>query len=78
MQKLLVNRNTVEYDCAGSATSKDAEELIEFTRKLREAVLAWRQRDYIVILGPAEQVSKRSVGPTHRLGLFNPASAGSA
>src|SRR5271157_2443431 len=30
-----IKRNTVEYDYAGGATKKDAEELIEFSRELR-------------------------------------------
>jgi len=34
-------RNTVEYDYAGGATSKDAAELLAFTKELREIVLTW-------------------------------------
>lgn len=45
-------RNTVEYDRAGGATKKDAQELIEFTKELREAVVQWLQREHIEFLLP--------------------------
>jgi hypothetical protein len=47
-------RNIVEYDRAGGATRADASELIEFTRELREHVLAWLKREHIELLGPHE------------------------
>jgi hypothetical protein len=34
-------RNIVEYEYAGATTERDAEELIAFTRKLREEVIEW-------------------------------------
>jgi hypothetical protein len=34
-------RNTVEYDMAGAATEADADELLEFARRLRVDVLDW-------------------------------------
>ncbi|PAW64020.1 MAG: hypothetical protein B9S34_13355 [Opitutia bacterium Tous-C1TDCM] len=34
-------RNTVEYDHAGGATTRDAEELIAFGHELRAEVLTW-------------------------------------
>ncbi len=34
-------RNTAEYDRAGAATGRDAEELLRFARALRRDVLAW-------------------------------------
>lgn len=49
-----IKRNTVEYDCAGGATKKDALELIEFTRELREAVMAWLQQNHVELLLPAD------------------------
>jgi hypothetical protein len=45
----------VEYDYAGGATKKDAEELIEFTRELREAVMAWLQQNHVELLLPEDQ-----------------------
>ena len=45
-------RNTLEYDRAGGATQKDAEELIEFTRELRESVRAWLEENHIGLLLP--------------------------
>jgi len=47
-----IKRNTVEYDYAGGATKKDAQELIEFTRELREAVMAWLQQNRVELLLP--------------------------
>ncbi len=34
-------RNTVEYDYAGGATKRDAEELIAFGHELRTEILSW-------------------------------------
>jgi len=34
-------RNAVEYDCAGGATSAEADELIAFARELQSVALAW-------------------------------------
>src|SRR3954464_6045623 len=42
-----IKRNTVEYDRAGAATRKDAQELIEFTRQLWTDVIAWLEREHI-------------------------------
>ena|ERR1051325_1686647 len=36
-----IKRNTVEYDTVGAATKENATELVEFTKKLREDVVAW-------------------------------------
>ena len=36
-----IKRNTVKYTTAGAATDRDAEELLEFTTKLRDDVVAW-------------------------------------
>jgi hypothetical protein len=47
-----IKRNTVEYDYAGAATTKDANELIDFTMDLRESVLQWLRREHIDLLGP--------------------------
>ena len=49
-----IKRNTVEYDYAGGATKQDAQELIEFTRELREAVMAWLQQNHVELLLPAD------------------------
>jgi len=50
-----IKRNTVEYDCAGAATRKDAQELIAFTRELREAVVAWLESEHIELTLPEER-----------------------
>lgn len=50
-----IKRNTVEYDYAGAATRKDAQELIEFTRELRQAVLAWLEREHIELTLPEDK-----------------------
>lgn len=50
-----IKRNTVEYDYAGAATRKDAEELIGFCDELREAVLSWLQREHIELTLPQEK-----------------------
>ena len=34
-------RNTAEYDAAGQVSAKEAKELAEFARELREAVVNW-------------------------------------
>ena len=49
-----IKRNTVEYDYAGGATKKDADELIEFTRELRTDVRAWLQENHIELLLPED------------------------
>lgn len=41
-----IKRNTVEYDHAGGATKMDALELIDFTRELRQAVIAWLRANH--------------------------------
>ena len=45
-----IKRNTVEYDCAGGATTNDATELIEFTEELHEAVMAWLRQNHNELL----------------------------
>ncbi len=50
-----IKRNTVEYDYAGAATSKDAKELIEFTRELRKAVIAWLEHEHIELTVPEDK-----------------------
>ena len=50
-----IKRNTVEYDRAGSATKKDADELIEFTRELQKAVRDWLQTNHIELLLSEDQ-----------------------
>jgi len=47
-----IKRNTVEYDYAGGATKKDADELIAFTRELRLDVRTWLQENHIELLLP--------------------------
>ncbi len=49
-----IKRNTVEYDHAGGATKQDAEELINFSLELREAVMLWLQHNHIELLGPGD------------------------
>jgi hypothetical protein len=46
-----IKRNTVEYDFAGAATKKDAQELIDFTGELQKTVLAWlhKNRPYLTV-----------------------------
>lgn len=39
-------RNIVEYDCAGGATDRDADELIAFVERFREAVLTWLGKNH--------------------------------
>jgi len=36
-----IKRNTVEYDCTGAATVRDATELIQFAQHLRDEVQTW-------------------------------------
>jgi uncharacterized protein (UPF0332 family) len=36
-----IKRNTVEYDCTGVATVRDATELIQFAQHLRDEVQTW-------------------------------------
>lgn len=50
----LLKRNTVEYDYAGGATKKDAQELIEFTRELRDDVMTWLQQNHVELLLPSD------------------------
>ena len=50
-----IKRNIVEYDYAGGATRKDAEELIPFARELREAVLEWLHQNHIELMLPDDQ-----------------------
>ena len=50
----LLKRNTVEYDYAGGATRKDAQELVAFTRELREVVMAWLQQNHVELLLPTD------------------------
>jgi hypothetical protein len=42
----------VEYDYAGGATKKDADELVDFTRELRTDVRVWLQENHIELLLP--------------------------
>ena len=41
-----VKRNTVEYDIAGAATERDAQELYEFTKQLQVEVMDWLRRNH--------------------------------
>jgi hypothetical protein len=50
-----IKRNTVEYDCAGSATRKDAKELAEFAGELHKAVIAWLEREHIELILPEDK-----------------------
>ncbi len=50
-----IKRNTVEYDYAGAATRKDAQELIEFCKELRKAVIAWLEREHIELTLPEDK-----------------------
>jgi hypothetical protein len=45
----------VEYDRAGLATRKDAQELVEFTRELRDAVIARLEREHIELTLPEDR-----------------------
>lgn len=45
-------RNTAEYDRAGVATKADADELIDFARELREAVVDWLRQNHAELLLP--------------------------
>jgi hypothetical protein len=45
-----IKRNTVEYDYAGGATKKDAQELIDFTHEFHKAVMAWLQQNHNELL----------------------------
>ena len=47
-----IKRNTVEYDYAGGATKKDADELIAFTQELRLDVRTWLHENHIELLLP--------------------------
>jgi len=49
-----IKRNTVEYDYAGGATTKDAQELTEFTRELRDAVMRWLAQYHPDFLPPPQ------------------------
>ena len=44
-------RNTVEYDLAGAATDKDAEELIDYVESLRVDVVDYLKANYPELLG---------------------------
>src|SRR5450759_3732432 len=50
-----IKRNRVEYDYAGGATTRDAEELIKFIREFRDAVMAWLQQEHVELLVPEDQ-----------------------
>lgn len=50
-----IKRNTVEYDRAGAATQKDARELVEFCNELRDAVIAWLEREHIELTLPEDK-----------------------
>jgi hypothetical protein len=45
-----VKRNTVEYDMAGAATDADADELLEFAKRLRKDVMAWLRANHADLL----------------------------
>jgi len=49
-----IKRNTVEYDYAGGATQKDADELIAFTREPRADDRTWLQENHIELLLPKD------------------------
>lgn len=49
-----IKRNTVEYDYAGAATGKDAQELIEFCQELRQAVIDWLKREHVELTLPGD------------------------
>lgn len=50
-----IKRNTVEYDYAGAATRKDAQELIDFCKELREDVIAWLEREHFELTLPEDR-----------------------
>ena len=50
-----IKRNIVEYDRAGGATRRDAQELVEFTRELLLAVKDWLERNHIDLLLPDDR-----------------------
>lgn len=39
-------RNTAEYDAPGQVSSKEARELADFARELREAVIVWLEKNH--------------------------------
>ena len=41
-----IKRNTVEYDMVGAATFSDAEELVEFVKKLQSVVREWLKANH--------------------------------
>ena len=45
-----IKRNTVEYDRVGGATGDDVTELVEFTKELRNGVLAWLRSNHPALL----------------------------
>jgi len=51
-------RNTVEYDMAGVATEVDVAELIDFSAKLKVAVVEWLNQNHPELL-TAKNISKR-------------------
>ncbi len=47
-----IKRNAVEYDRAGGATRQEARELVEFSKELRQAVIAWLEREHVELTFP--------------------------
>jgi hypothetical protein len=45
-------RNTVEYDHAGGVTDNNVDELIEFTKELRGAVMEWLRQNHPNLVPP--------------------------
>jgi hypothetical protein len=43
-------RNIVEYDDIGGASESDADELIEFVRKLKDEIIAWLKKNHPELL----------------------------
>lgn len=49
-----MKRNAVEYDCAGGATHRDADELLDLAKKLRVAVIEWIRTQHPELRPPEE------------------------
>ena len=45
-------RNIVEYDCVGSASKEDVEELLDFVKELRQDVIDWLKKQHSHLLNP--------------------------
>ena len=58
LNKCRSKRNTAEYDMVGVATDNDVKELLEFTGKLKQTVIAWLQTNHPSLV-KTKKTSKR-------------------